>query len=125
MSFDSENITPEFSAANISAQMAVIGPNTKIIGTIKTKDSLSVYGKFEGNIESTGFLSLQKDSFVKGTINCHDVLIAGKVLGDINSTGKVGFTSTAVMKGKIRAAFMCSEFGAKLECPVSLNNNGE
>ena len=58
----------------------VLGSETSFKGTMRFNDSLKIDGFFEGNIESEGFLYIEKDAEVRAQIKVGTIIVGGKVI---------------------------------------------
>ena len=83
--------------------MTVIGEDTQIIGTIKTSNSLELYGFVKGDILS------EADVFLYGKVNGNVAgnnvfLNAGAVKGDISSASTLRVSHSSAVAGNVRCA---------------------
>ena len=135
----SEGLKLDEVVSEFSDETGIIGEETKVLGNIKTKGHVEVFGFVKGNIEAKGDVfvvgkvegNIQCNKLhigitsqnsnaaiggiLKGNAVCKDIVVAGTVAGDIIAHGKVGLTKKASVRGNLKAATMCMEIGAKLE----------
>ena len=86
-----------------TAPVTVIGEDTQIIGTIKTSNSLELYGFVKGDILS------EADVFLYGKVNGNVAgnnvfLNAGAVKGDISSASTLRVSHSSAVAGNVRCA---------------------
>lgn len=81
-----------------------LGKDTVLKGVLKFTNSVRVRGKFEGTIDSTGFLVIEEGATVKAEIKASSIVIGGVVYGNIEATEKVEMLPTGKIYGNIRTA---------------------
>jgi len=91
---------------------SIIGPGTEFKGTLKDRESIRIDGKFEGEIETKGTVTVGEDAVVHANIKATAVTIAGKVMGDIDCEGRVEICSTGSLEGKVKASDLTIAEGA-------------
>lgn len=79
----------------------IIGKNTTLKGSIKTKGGLRVDGIMEGDIEVSDTFVAGNTAHIKGDIKCKDAFIGGKIEGNIYSKGKIEMKSGAYLEGDV------------------------
>lgn len=90
----------------------IIGPGTEFKGTLRDRESIRVDGKFEGEIETEGNVTIGENAIVQVDIKANSVIIAGRVIGDIDCEGKVEIFSTGSLEGKVKASDLTIAEGA-------------
>lgn len=83
---------------------AVLGRETEFRGVLRFNRSLAIQGKFEGSIDSTGFLYVEKGAVVNADIKAKSAVISGTVTGNINIEDRLEMTSTGRVTGDIKTA---------------------
>ena len=91
---------------------SVIGKETEFKGSLKDKESIRIDGKFEGEIEVGGNLTVGENAVIKANIKAKSVNIGGKVVGDVNCEGKVELFSSGSLEGKVKASDLTIAEGA-------------
>lgn len=82
-----------------------LGKETVFIGTLKFTDSLKIDGVFEGEIDATGFLWIDKGATVKvRRMRASSILVGGVVHGDIEAVDKIELLPSAKVYGNIRTS---------------------
>ncbi|MCF7877722.1 MAG: polymer-forming cytoskeletal protein [Candidatus Omnitrophica bacterium] len=77
--------------------------------------NLQISGKFEGELETKGVLTIGEGAEVKAkTIKGEDIKILGKVKGDIISSKRIELSSPASVTGNIHAPVLVVNEGVKL-----------
>ncbi|MDX9801511.1 MAG: polymer-forming cytoskeletal protein [Spirochaetia bacterium] len=81
-----------------------LGRETVFKGTMKFSESLKIDGKFEGDIESTGFLYIEDGAVVKADIKVRAVVVGGIVRGNIEASDRLEMLTTGQVYGNIRTS---------------------
>jgi cytoskeletal protein CcmA (bactofilin family) len=84
----------------------------EIKGTVKFQHDLIVDGKIEGDIQSTGNLTVGENARIKAEIKTGTIIIYGKVHGNMTATDRVELKSSAEVIGDIKAKTLVIEGGA-------------
>ncbi|MCQ2603800.1 MAG: polymer-forming cytoskeletal protein [Spirochaetia bacterium] len=92
----------KYNSKEIDRLAAVFGRETEFRGDLRFSESLQINGRFEGTIESTGFLYISDSASVHADIKARTVIVAGEVTGDISVTDKLEMLSSARVNGNIR-----------------------
>ncbi len=87
---------------NIDSISAVLGRETVFRGTIKFARPLKIDGKYEGRIQSEGFLYIEEGAEVKANIRVGSIVVAGTVHGDIDASECLEILGTGKVIGNIR-----------------------
>jgi len=90
----------------------ILSADVEIKGSIKFQNELTVDGKVEGEINSTGTLTVGENSEIKGEIKTKSVTVLGKVHGNITVEERCELKSRAVLYGDLKAARLVIEDGA-------------
>ena len=81
-----------------------LGSETDFSGTMRFSTSLKIDGKFEGEIESTGFLYIEQGADVKANIKVRSIVVGGIVRGNVIATEKLEMLSTGQVFGNVTTA---------------------
>lgn len=96
---------------------SIIGKNllsadVEIKGSIKFQNELIIDGKVEGEITSTGVLTVGENAEIRGEIKTKSVTVLGKVHGNITVEERCELKGRAVLQGDLKAARLVIEDGA-------------
>ena len=85
--------------------LTVFGQETEFDGVLEFTDSLVITGTFNGAINATGDLEIEKDAVctVK-KMTAHSIVISGTVTGDIDADERVEMCSGSVVRGDVKTA---------------------
>lgn len=89
-----------------------IGVGTEFEGKLKVPHELSIHGKFVGEIECDGVITIGSKSVVNATINAKSAVISGKVEGNIICKGSIELEESAILNGNITASQLIINKGA-------------
>lgn len=95
-----------------TATRNILSSDVEIKGTVKFSNDLVVDGKIEGEITSTGNLTVGENARLKAEIRTGTVVVYGKVHGNITAASHVELKASAEVLGDIKAATLSIEAGA-------------
>ena len=100
--------------ADISASQSknILSADVEIKGSIKFQNDLIVDGKVEGEITSSGVLTVGENAEIRGEIRTKSATVYGKVHGNITVEERCELKSRAVLQGDLKAARLVIEEGA-------------
>lgn len=90
----------------------ILSSDVEIKGTVKFQHDLIVDGKIEGDIQSTGNLTVGENARIKAEIKTGTVIVYGKVHGNMTATDRVELKASAEVIGDIKAKVLMIEAGA-------------
>lgn len=82
----------------------MLGPSTTLEGTLAFTDSVTILGKFTGEVNAKGLLVLGPHSEFYGDIVCDKVVIGGVVHGNVTARQSLIFFETGKLYGDVRTA---------------------
>jgi len=85
------------------SEVSVVGPGTKIEGTVIAAGSLRVEGEVKGKITAEGEVSLTPQGRVEANIQAGSIVLAGQVKGNLAAKGDVSLPADSRLDGNIRA----------------------
>jgi cytoskeletal protein CcmA (bactofilin family) len=90
----------------------LLSADVEIKGSIKFQSELTIDGKVEGEIASSGVLTVGENAEIKGEIKTKSVTVLGKVHGNITVDERCELKSHAVLYGDLKATRLVIEDGA-------------
>ena len=90
----------------------ILSADVEIKGSIKFQNDLTIDGKVEGEITSTGILTVAENAEITGEIKTKSASIHGKVHGNITVDERCELKGRAVLHGDLKAARLIIEEGA-------------
>ena len=88
---------------NETSEVSVVGPGTRIEGTVVAAGSLRVEGEVRGKITAEREVSLSPQGRVEANIQAGSIVLAGQVKGNLAATGDVSLPADSRLDGNIRA----------------------
>mgnify|MGYP001564721579 CR=1 FL=1 len=100
----------------------VLDVDAAMQGTLSFKDpvNLRINGKFEGNLDTRGNLTIGSTAVLAADINGDNIVIGGRVKGTITARERLTLLPTAIMEGDIYPARLNIAEGAILEGRCSM-----
>lgn len=108
----SSSAQPSAAKPSAGSTRNVLSSDVEIKGTVKFQHDLIVDGKIEGDIQSTGNLTVGENARIKAEIKTGTIVIYGKVHGNMTATDRVELKSSAEVIGDIKAKILTIEAGA-------------
>jgi len=90
----------------------VLSSDVEIKGTVKFQHDLIVDGKIEGEIQSTGNLTIGENATIKAEVKTGTIVVYGKVHGNLTATDRIELKSSAEVVGDIKTKTLVIESGA-------------
>jgi cytoskeletal protein CcmA (bactofilin family) len=93
---------------------SVLAAGLTIEGKIGGNGHLRVAGRFTGNIDVTGELTIEAGASVDGEVKADTVQVGGEVRGNVASKSRVDLKESAVLIGDIKAVSLTVAAGSKM-----------
>ncbi|MDF1567590.1 MAG: polymer-forming cytoskeletal protein [Spirochaetaceae bacterium] len=93
----------------------VLGGETKFSGILKFQDSLKIDGRFEGAIESPGFLIIENGAEVVADIHVGSLIVGGVIKGDVIATERLELLPGGSISGNIRCPSLVMAEGTGIQ----------
>jgi cytoskeletal protein CcmA (bactofilin family) len=90
----------------------ILSADVEIKGSIKFQNDLTIDGKVEGEITSSGTLTVGENAEIRGEIKTKTATVHGKVHGNITVDERCELKARAVLQGDLKAARLVIEEGA-------------
>lgn len=102
----------------------LIGKETSISGSLESKGSIRIDGSFQGDITVESDVIVGESAMVRASINCTNIILAGRVEGDVCTSGKLDLRATGVLIGDAKIGSLAVEDGAVLagNCKMSFED---
>ena len=86
-----------------TSEVSVVGPGTRIEGTVVAAGSLRVEGEVKGQITAEREVTLSPQGRVEANIQAGSIVLAGQVKGNLAAKGNVSLPADSRLDGNIRA----------------------
>jgi len=90
----------------------LLGPRTRVIGTIHSRDNCVVYGQFEGDCHCDGVLIVGEQARWRGDISATKVIVSGSVAGNLEAAEQLELSASAHITGDISTPVLAMADGA-------------
>lgn len=101
----------------------VIADGVHVKGDIQSNSDVWVDSAIDGNIVTDSDLGVGENGHVNGNIRARNVVIAGSVEGDIDIMESATLEASARVSGKLTAADLSVDSGAKINGEVAMHFN--
>ncbi|MEW6042348.1 MAG: polymer-forming cytoskeletal protein [Elusimicrobiota bacterium] len=103
----------------------IIGQDTIVQGTLKSKGSIRVDGRLEGGILEAAGVIVGTTGQVQGDITAKNIIVGGRVTGNVTANQTLEIQSKAQVLGDIHTAVLSINEGALFEghCIMSAEQN--
>jgi cytoskeletal protein CcmA (bactofilin family) len=97
---------------------SLIAANLTIEGKIQGAGHIRIAGRFKGDVQVDGDLTIELGAKVSGGVRARRVFMAGELEGNIESAERVELLPSAVMSGDIKAGTVTVAAGARMRGQV-------
>lgn len=97
---------------DINPTKNILASDVEIKGSIRFQNELIIDGKIEGEIVSSGVLTVGENAEIRGEIKTKSVTVLGKVHGNITVEERCELKTRAQLIGDLKAARLMIEDGA-------------
>ncbi len=97
---------------------SLIAADLTIEGKIEGSGHVRVAGKFKGDINVKGDLTIEKSAKVNGSVRASKVTVAGELEGNIESASRVELLDSAVLSGDLKAGSLTVAAGSRIRGTV-------
>lgn len=91
-------------ALGVSGFETVIGAGVVVRGHLTSEGDVLINGAIDGDVHTTGDVTIGGNGHLKGNITALNVTVAGQLEGNILAEGEVGIRETGRVHGDITAA---------------------
>ena len=101
-------------AAAVARKESLIASDITIEGRIEGGGSVRIAGKFQGDVNVQGDLTIEAGAKLTGGVRADRVTIAGELEGNVEQASLVDLQQTGVVLGDIKAGTLTVAAGARL-----------
>lgn len=105
---------PVRSATPRDGRESVIGSELTIEGKIEGAGHVRIAGRFKGDVNVEGNLTIEPGAKLTGGIKAHSVVIGGEVDGNIVDAGRVELLESGVLVGDLKAGSLTVAAGSRM-----------
>ena len=108
-------VTPDVRRANAGpAKESLIAADVTIEGKIEGAGHVRIAGRFKGDVNVQGNVTIEQGAHVTGQVNAATVMISGEVEGNITASARVELLETGLINGDVKAAVITVAAGARM-----------
>lgn len=100
--------------AGAAAKESLIASDITIEGKIEGAGHVRIAGRFKGDVNVQGNVTIEQGANVAGQIAAATVIVCGEVQGNINASSRVELLETGVINGDVRAAVLTVAAGSRM-----------
>lgn len=116
---------PRASAATETARKeSLIAADLTIEGKIEGNGHIRIAGRFKGDVNVQGDLSVERGAKLNGSVRAQKVTVAGELEGNVESAVRVELLETAALVGDLKAGTLTVASGAKIRGHVDCGWEG-
>jgi cytoskeletal protein CcmA (bactofilin family) len=105
---------PPVRAAVRDGRESVIGSELTIEGKIEGAGHVRIAGRFKGDVNVDGNLTIEPGAKLNGGVKAHSVVIGGEVDGNIVDAGRVELLESGVLIGDLKAGSLTVAAGSRM-----------
>lgn len=100
--------------ARHNTDTSILGPATRVTGSVSGSGSLRVEGQVRGDIGLSGDAEIGDGGSVEGNVTAANLDVSGTLLGDADVRGNIVIRSGASVRGELRGAEVSIEPGSRV-----------
>lgn len=95
-------------------QESVVGAGLTIEGKIEGRGDIRVAGRFNGDVNVQGNLTIERGAKLVGGVTADTVAVSGELEGNISSASRVELRDTGVLTGDLKAGSLTVAAGSRM-----------
>lgn len=111
--------------SNPEAHESLIASDLSIEGKIEGAGHIRIAGKFKGDVNVQGNLTIEKGAKLSGGVRADKVIIAGELEGNIEAAQKVELLVSGVLNGDLKAGSLTVAAGSRMRGQVEFGWEGK
>jgi cytoskeletal protein CcmA (bactofilin family) len=105
---------PRWTAERGDAKESLIAADITIEGKIEGTGHVRIAGKFKGDVNVQGDLTIEKDAKLNGSVRAKKITVAGELEGNIEAASQVELQQTGVLIGDLKAGSLTVAAGSRM-----------
>ncbi|MGA9114302.1 MAG: polymer-forming cytoskeletal protein [Candidatus Dormiibacterota bacterium] len=105
---------------NSSGGTVTLGVDDRLEGKLIIRSDLVVLGSIEGEVITTGDVSVEATAVVKARLECRNLSIRGRVEGEITAQQRLRLAGSGYLQGNIRVGKLHVEDGATFNGTIAM-----
>jgi cytoskeletal protein CcmA (bactofilin family) len=108
-----------YADAGLPRKESLIAADITIEGKIEGGGSVHIAGKFKGDVNVQGDLTIEAGAKLTGGVRADKVTIAGELEGNVEQASRVDLLESAVVTGDVKAGSLTVATGARMRGQVA------
>jgi cytoskeletal protein CcmA (bactofilin family) len=104
--------------ARSDAKESLIAADITIEGKIEGTGHVRIAGKFKGDVNVQGDLTIEKDAKLNGSVRAKKITVAGELEGNIDAASQVELQQSGVLIGDLKAGSLTVAAGSRMRGQV-------
>ncbi len=117
--------TKQLDLKNLPQTATRLGRETSLKGRLRFTDSVTISGRFEGQIDAEGFLYVEEGADVRADIKAGTIIIGGVVHGNVEATTRLEMLPTGKIYGNVRTSTLRIADGVVFEGKCEMIRNSD
>jgi cytoskeletal protein CcmA (bactofilin family) len=105
-------------ATTLRGPESIVAAGLTIEGKIEGKGNVRVAGRFKGNVNVKGEVTIEPGASIDGEVKADNVFLGGEVRGQIVSTSLIEFKESGTLIGDLKAGSLTVAAGSKMRGKV-------
>ncbi len=97
-----------------AAKESLIAADITIDGKIEGSGHVRIAGRFKGDVNVQGNVTIEQGAHVNGQVNAATVIVSGEVEGNIVASARVELLETGAINGDVKAAILTVAAGSRM-----------
>ena len=93
---------------------SLIAPDIAIEGKIEGSGHVRIAGRFKGDVNVRGDLTIESGAHVTGSVRAEKVIVSGELVGNIEAASHVELMQTGALTGDLKAASLTVAAGSRM-----------
>lgn len=100
--------------AAVAPKESFIAPDLSIEGKIEGAGHVRIAGRFKGDVQVQGNVTIEQGSHVTGEVKADTVIIGGNLEGNVDAGSRVELLSTGILNGDLKAGSLTVAAGSRM-----------
>jgi cytoskeletal protein CcmA (bactofilin family) len=97
-----------------TAKESLIAADVTIEGKIEGAGHVRIAGRFKGDVNVQGNVTIEQGAHVTGQIAAATVMVSGEINGNVQATSRVELLETGIINGDVKAAVLTVAAGSRM-----------
>jgi cytoskeletal protein CcmA (bactofilin family) len=109
-----ETRRPAERPASGPAKESLIAADVTIEGKIEGAGHVRIAGRFKGDVNVQGNVTIEQGAHVTGQISAATVMVSGEIHGNVHASSRVELLETGAINGDVKAAVLTVAAGSRM-----------